>query len=148
MTMQERYLEQAVRIAKDNVLKDGKPYGALLVLASGAIYEGVEDCVKTSDPTAHAEINALRQAGKVEETINFPGAVLYSSAKPCRMCIAAAGAAQITNIVFTATPNEAEKLGLVESSVTPILERSAIPERKTPFEQWKLFSSRDNGSAF
>jgi guanine deaminase len=148
MSMQERYLEQAVRIAKDNVLKDGKPYGALLVLTSGTIYEGVEECVKTSDPTAHAEINALRQAGKIEKTVSFPGAIIYSSARPCRMCIAAAGAAQVANIIFAATPNEAEKLGLIDVPTTPNLERLAIPERKTPFEQWKLFSSRDNGSVF
>ena len=77
-----------------------KPFGAVVVKDGAVIASGVNTCARDRDPTAHAEINAIRAASKQLNGLDLSGCTLYASAQPCPMCRAAAFHAGITSIVY------------------------------------------------
>lgn len=98
-------MKRAVALAMQNALAGGEPFGAVVVTAEGQWFEGVNSPEQSSDPTAHAEINALRAAA-AEAGPNLAGATLYSSAQPCPMCLGAALWANVGGLVFAAEQSE------------------------------------------
>jgi guanine deaminase len=87
----EAYLQVATTLATENVLTgNGGPFGAVIVTADGRIFGKGNSVTTTNDPTAHAEVNAIRLACKELETFDLSGCVLYSSCEPCPMCLGAA----------------------------------------------------------
>lgn len=83
------FLQRAVDLAQQNVEKGGQPFGAVLVRDSTVLADGVNDVHIDCDPTAHAEIQALRHAGHTHGTPKFDGTTMYASGKPCAMCMSA-----------------------------------------------------------
>jgi len=77
-----------------------QPYGAVLVTSSGLVAEGPSRVVKNADPDAHAEREAIREAQRLSGSLHLPGAVLYSTSRPCRRCEQAAAAAGISRMYF------------------------------------------------
>ncbi|HJD44808.1 MAG TPA: nucleoside deaminase [Candidatus Paenalcaligenes intestinipullorum] len=97
------YLQRAVELAAENVEKGGFPFGAVLVSDSGWVTEAVNEFVTDHDPTAHAEIQALRHAAREHgDLAKFNDLTMYANGKPCPMCMAAMVNVGVKKIVFAA----------------------------------------------
>lgn len=84
------FMKKAFAAAKTNMLKnEGGPFGAVIVKDGKVIATGWNRVTSSNDPTAHAEVDAIRKASKVLGTFDLSGCVLYSSCEPCPMCYAA-----------------------------------------------------------
>ena len=82
-----RFLEMAAELAEKNIDNGGGPFGAVIVRNGEVVATGVNRVTADNDPTAHAEVNAIRQACQRESTFNLKGCVIYSSCEPCPMCL-------------------------------------------------------------
>ncbi len=103
MNNDEKWMEQAIVLAKQAVQANEVPVGAVLVLNDEIIGKGYNQPVRLSDPTAHAEIIALREAALKLNNYRLPEACLYVTVEPCLMCLGAILQARIKTIVFGAT---------------------------------------------
>lgn len=91
---------------------DGGPFGASIMDKSGTIIAVASNTVlKDHNPTAHAEVNAIRKAGEVLGTHDLSGCVLYTTGFPCPMCLSAIIWANIQKVYFGCTPHDAEAIG-------------------------------------
>jgi len=145
--MDERYLKQAVDLAVANVQRDGGPFGALVVRAGVVIATGCNQVTLTNDPTAHAEVVAIREACRILGSFQLEGCDVYSSCEPCPMCLGALYWARPSRIFFAATQEQAAAAGFDDSFIyreieTPAAQRS-IPMVHVcrefaahPFEEW------------
>jgi guanine deaminase len=107
----QEHLARAVRLATANVLNNGGPFGAVIVTADGQTFEGVNRVTALNDPTAHAEVTAIRRACSELGTFALTGATLYSSCEPCPMCLASALWARVERVVFAADRHDAASAG-------------------------------------
>lgn len=107
------YMRRAIELARRAIDDSEVPVGALLVVGGEVIGEGWNMPVATHDPTAHAEIVALRAAGKVSRNYRLPGSTLYVTLEPCAMCIGAMQNAWVTRVVFGAWDLKAGACGSV-----------------------------------
>lgn len=151
MSNDRELLAVAVDLATRSAETDGGPYGAVVVTASGGLYPAHNTVTATHDPTAHAEVNAIRAAGEGEGTNDLTGAVLYSSSEPCPMCLTAALWARVDRLVFAATIDDAAAAGFDDSSfyrqlregVTDLeLVHDEHPHRLRPFRAWRANTHR------
>ncbi|WP_413248635.1 nucleoside deaminase [Sinomonas flava] len=149
------HLARAVQLAAQNVLDAGGPFGAVVVTADGQIFDGVNRVTANNDPTAHAEVTAIRSACRQLGTFDLTGAVLYSSCEPCPMCLASALWARIQTVFFAASRHDAAAAGFDDAAFyeyfdTPVEQRSmpvaavepAGISRTAPFERWAEFAER------
>jgi tRNA(adenine34) deaminase len=100
--MDEAFLRQALELAREAERAGEVPVGAIVVLDGQIIGRGRNSPVSTNDPTAHAEILALREAAAAIRNYRIEGATLYVTMEPCVMCAGALVAARITRLVFGA----------------------------------------------
>ena len=145
MSNDHAFLTTAIDLAARSATTGGGPFGAVVVTAAGRVYPANNTVTATHDPTAHAEVNALRAAGAGEGTNDLTGAVLYSSSEPCPMCLAAALWARVDRLVYAATIEDAATAGVDDSSfyrqlregVTDLeLVHDEHPHRLRPFTAW------------
>ena len=114
----EAFLEHAVRIARDHMTAGhGGPFGALVVREGRVIAEGWNEVTSANDPTAHAEVVAIRRACGAQGSFSLAGATLYASCEPCPMCLAAIYWARIDRLVFAATRAEAAAIGFDDAVI-------------------------------
>ncbi len=147
----EEFLREAVRLSIENVQTgQGGPFGALIVQNGQIIARGQNRVTQSLDPTAHAEVSAIRAACQALGTFVLSGCVLYTSCEPCPMCLAAAYWARVDAVYFAATQTDAADAGfddafLYREFVLPIAERTlptvAVPEVQSEageaFEAWR-----------
>ena len=101
------HLDHAITVSRRALDDEGKtPFGAIVVIHDEVISEGTSSVVERLDPTAHAEVMALRNAGQALGTHLMPDAVMYSSSEPCPMCLVACYWARISRLVFGATSHD------------------------------------------
>ena len=112
-----RWLAQAVDLALENVRAGGRPFGALLVKDGVVVGAGVNRMMATCDPSSHAEMEALRQAGPALGGVDLSGAVLYASGHPCPMCMAAMRMAGIQDVTYAYSNEDGEPFGLSTAQV-------------------------------
>ena len=117
MTEDHKYLGMAVELAKDNVVVGGGPFGAVIVMGGELIATGVNRVTRQNDPTAHAEILAIREAAKITGSPDLEGCVLYSSCEPCPMCLGAVYWAGIRKLVFASSREDAENAGFLDAQI-------------------------------
>ncbi|VVB52513.1 tRNA-specific adenosine deaminase [uncultured archaeon] len=114
----ERFMEEAVKAAKDGIKGGQTPFGACVV-KDGVVVSCVHNVVwGTTDITAHAEVNAIREACKRLNSIDLSGCVIYSTCEPCPMCFAACHWAKLDRIVYGATIGDAREAGFNELTVS------------------------------
>ena len=106
-----RWLAQAVGLALENVRAGGRPFGAVLVKDGVVVATGVNRMLATCDPSSHAEMEALRQAGPALGTVDLSGSVLYASGHPCPMCLAAAVMTRVEAVYYAFSNADAEPYG-------------------------------------
>ena len=112
--MNERLIHEAVIESRKNEVnnyQDGGPFGAVIVKNGVVIARGHNTVIKDADPTAHAEVNAIREAAKVLGTHDLSGTVLYASSEPCPMCLSSIIWANIKEAYFANTRKDAEDIG-------------------------------------
>ena len=142
-----RYLEQAVELAIRNVADGGGPFAALVVTADGRVHEGINRVTRDNDPTAHAEVVAIRAAAAAIANFDLRGAVLYTSCEPCPLCLSAALWARIDRVYFAADRHGAAAAGFDDavfyeyfSGARPELlpvAQAAVPSSDAPFDAWR-----------
>lgn len=100
----QRFLQQAIEISRRALEDEGKtPFGAIIVVNGKVVSEGTSSVIEMHDPTAHAEIMALRNAGSALGRHLFEDGVMYASSEPCPMCLCACYWARLPRLVFGAT---------------------------------------------
>lgn len=107
----KHYLLRSIQIAKENVDRGGQPFGAVLVRNDQVLAEGVNETYIAHDPTAHAEIQALRNASQTFKSSQHTGSTMYASGIPCPMCMAAMIAADVERVVYCADDKEGAPFG-------------------------------------
>ena len=144
-----KYMQLAIDLAKDNVKKGfGGPFGAVIVKDGEVIAQAANSVTSTNDPTAHAEVNAIRQACKKLNTFNLSGCEIYASCEPCPMCLSAIYWARIDKVYVAATKKDSADAGFDDEFIYKELD---LPENKRqlrtsellmeegqkPFIEWK-----------
>jgi guanine deaminase len=106
------FLRRAIALATQNVTSGaGGPFGALIVRDGQILGEGANSVTATNDPTAHAEVNAIRAATKALGSFTLAGCDLYTSCEPCPMCLAAAYWAHVDSVYYGARAADAARAG-------------------------------------
>ena len=124
------FLRRTLELARDNVERgDGGPFGALVARDGRIIAEGWNRVVVDHDPTAHAEILAIRAACRELGHFHLEGCTLYASSEPCPMCLAAAYWARVDRIVFANTREQATAIGFCDDELYCELGRTGAARR-------------------
>lgn len=129
------WLRQALTLAHRHMQAGaGGPFGAVVVRDGRPLGEGWNQVTSTNDPTAHAEIVAIRAAARSTGAFTLTGAVLYTSCEPCPMCLAAAYWARLDRIVFAGSREDAAAADFDDAW---IYREVALPaaERRLPMQQ-------------
>jgi tRNA(Arg) A34 adenosine deaminase TadA len=106
------FLRRAITLATENVLgARGGPFGAVIVREGRIVGEGANSVTTTNDPTAHAEVNAIRAACRTLGTFVLAGCELYTSCEPCPMCLAASYWARLDAIYYGCSAADAARAG-------------------------------------
>lgn len=129
--MDQRFLKQAIELAVASVGRNGGPFGALVVRAGVVIATGCNQVPITNDPTAHAEMVAIREACRILGTFQLGDCDVYSSCEPCPMCLGALYWARPSRIFFAATQQEAAAAGFDDSFIYREIQKPAA-ERVIP----------------
>lgn len=117
--MLNKYLDLAAQEAEYGTsIKDGGPFGAIITDKEGNIIsKGHNMVIKTNDPTAHAEITAIRNACNKLQTKDLSDCILYSSCEPCPMCLSAIIWSNIKTVYYGATRYDASKIGFRDNDI-------------------------------
>lgn len=125
-----RWLERAVALSREGARSEaGGPFGALITRDGNIVAEGWNCVTSVADPTAHAEIVAIRAACRELGTHELAGCVLYSSCEPCPMCLAASYWARVDRIYFANTRDDAARIGFDDRFFYQELERAPEARR-------------------
>ncbi len=134
-SVNEKYMKRAIELARVHMLKgDGGPFGAVIVRDGKIIAEGWNQVTSTNDPTAHAEVSAIREACRSLANYDLSGAELYTSCEPCPMCLSAVYWARISKIYFAGTRQDAAAHQFDDDFIYQEIPK-AIAERKIPMRQ-------------
>jgi len=151
MTMKEHklYLKMAVKEASAGIrAREGGPFGAIVVRDAKVIGLGHNCVLSSNDPTAHAEISAIRNACALEKSPHLTGATIYSNFEPCPMCLAAIYWADIRHLYYCSGREKASEIGFLDRHLYEELARLPgqremsskqilIPEMGHLLEEWK-----------
>ncbi|WP_207453664.1 nucleoside deaminase [Herbiconiux sp. SYSU D00978] len=141
------WLERAVELATANVADGGGPFGAVIVRDGGLVAVGQNRVTRDLDPTAHAEVQAIRAACQALGTFSLEGCTLYTSCEPCPLCVSASLWSRLDRVVFAADRTDAARGGFDDSAFYDLLaqERSTWPMpvealridgSPAPFDAW------------
>jgi tRNA(Arg) A34 adenosine deaminase TadA len=125
-------MAEAFRLARE-AMADGRggPFGAVIAKGEAMVSRGANRVVRESDPTAHAEVVAIREACRTLGTHDLSGTVIYTTCEPCPMCLAAIYWAHIDRIVFAGTHEDASDAGFDDSLIYREL-RAPRDSRRVP----------------
>jgi guanine deaminase len=116
--MDNPFMARAIQLSLENVqLGVGGPFGAVIVKESHIVAEGANQVTSTNDPTAHAEVVAIREACRKLGVFDLQGCDIYSSCEPCPMCLAAIYWARLSRVYFANTDEDASKIGFDDSLI-------------------------------
>jgi len=118
MELQEKYLDEAFSLAFQSMRNNiGGPFGAVVVRDGRIIGRGGNNVVSRNDPTAHAEIVAIRDACANIANFDLSGAVIYATCEPCPMCLSAIYWANIKEVFYCSTRYQAEAIGFKDNLI-------------------------------
>jgi Cytosine/adenosine deaminases len=150
MNQENKYMELAIKLSEENIDNGGGPFGAVIVKDGEIIATGTNRVVPDTDPTAHAEINAIRKACKKIGDFKLTGCTIYSSCEPCPMCLSAIYWAGISKIVYGNTKEDAKTINFDDSFIYEEIDKK--PEcrsikaqqimHKEAFEAFKIWDSK------
>ncbi len=149
MDKNTHFMHIAIQLSIKNIEDGGGPFGAVIVLDDEIIGKGVNRVVLDNDPTAHAEVNAIRSACQYLQHFDLSGCVIYSSCEPCPMCLSAMYWARIKQIYYGNSKLDAARINFddafiyKELSLDPEMRQLAAHqmmehEAKVAFQKWTL----------
>ncbi|RKD19544.1 tRNA-specific adenosine deaminase [Pelobium manganitolerans] len=147
MEKHEKHMRQAIALAEKNLETfAGGPFGTVIVKDGKVIAAAANTVNQDNDPTAHAEVNAIRQACKKLKQSDLKGATLYTSAEPCPMCLSAIYWANIAEVYYGNLKEDAKWAGFSDEFIydelaKPIAERALKFHRLLPSESMKAFET-------
>lgn len=126
------YMRMAIALSEQNVAQGlGGPFGAVIVKGDQVVAASANTVVPSNDPTAHAEVSAIRLACQELNTYNLEGCVIYTSCEPCPMCLGAIYWARIEKIYYANTKSDAAAIGFDDQFIYEELDRPK-EQRKLP----------------
>ena len=148
MTKQDfEFLRKSIKLACDSIRAEGGPFGAIIVKENTVIATGQNSVVSKHDPTAHAEIQAIRAACGALQTHDLSGCTIYTSCEPCPMCLGAIYWARLDGVYYGASRKDAcnagfddeffyDQIGLEPSERRVPFTRALNEEALAPFREW------------
>ena len=147
--MSNEYMKRAIELSKNNIAHGGGPFGAVVVKDGKIIGEGFNKVTANNDPTAHAEVEAIREACKNISNFDLSGAEIYTSCEPCPMCLSAIYWARLTKIYYANTKKDAAAIEFDDDFIyteipKPISDRKISmvqmmrPEALEVFKAWQV----------
>ena len=143
------FMRRAIQLSEEKMMENsGGPFGAVIVKDNKIIAEGYNQVISINDPTAHAEIVAIRKACEYLNTFQLSEAEIFCSCEPCPMCFAAIHWARIKKVYYSNTRKDAQKIGFDDNTIYEELTKNnnqrKIPsiqflsmEGKTAFKTWE-----------
>ena len=153
---EQDFIREAIRLSIDNVNNGGGPFGAVIVKNGKIIASGVNKVTDHNDPTAHAEVNAIRTACKTLNTFDLSGCEIYSSCEPCPMCLGAIYWARLSKLVFANTKSDARDIDFDDSfiydEIAMPIEKRSLPTttmlREEALEAFKLWNEKSDKTPY
>jgi guanine deaminase len=147
------YMREAIRLAVENVRKGGGPFGAVIVRNGQIISQSHNRVTELNDPTAHAEVMAIRQASAALKDFNLSGCEIYSSCEPCPMCLGAIYWARLDRVYYGAAKHDAAQYGFddlwIEEDMKSDMNNKSLAmvqilqdEALRPFVEWDNFTDK------
>ena len=144
-----KFMRKAIALSVDNIKNGGGPFGAVIVKDGKIIATGVNRVTANTDPTAHAEVNAIRKAARKLRTFDLAGCDIYTSCEPCPMCLGAVYWAHLDKMYYGNTKTDAKSIGFDDSFIYDEIELKPenrqvksvqmLPEEAIKaFEAWTL----------
>ena len=135
MNKQKQFMAYAIKLSIDNVTaSEGGPFGAVITKNDEIIAYGVNQVTATNDPTAHAEIVAIRKACTLLKSFHLTGCTLYTSCEPCPMCFGAIYFAHVDAVHYANTRSDAHMIGFDDEFIYDQIIREPS-QRSIPMEQ-------------
>ena len=146
-------MREAVELSIESVRKGTGPFGAVVVKDGRVIGRGHNQVASDNDPTAHAEVVAIREAARHLGDFSLEGCEMYASCEPCPMCLAAAYWARLDRVYFANTTEDAAEIGFDDGSIyrevakpaearnLPVLHLE-YPSAKQAFEEWAALENK------
>lgn len=128
MSTPHHFLRAAIELAYANVERGARPFGAVVVKNGEVLATGVNEVIETNDPTAHAELMAIRAASQKLGSPNLAGCAVFASGHPCPMCMAAMRLAGIAEITYAYSNDDGAPYGLSTAAIYADLARP-FPEQ-------------------
>jgi len=113
----EQFMRKAIELSIENIKNGGGPFGAVIVKNGEIVATGVNRVTDSCDPTAHAEISAIRAASKKLNTFNLSGCDIYTSCEPCPMCLGAIYWAHLDKMYYANTKDDAKNIDFDDSFI-------------------------------
>lgn len=132
--LSKNFMLRAIELSMISLKEDGGPFGCVIVKNNEIISEGFNEVTNKNDPTAHAEIVAIRNACNKLNTFNLKGTQMFTSCEPCPMCLSAIYWSHIDKIYYGNNRKDAAKIGFDDSYIYDELSLD-LNKRKIPFEQ-------------
>jgi tRNA(Arg) A34 adenosine deaminase TadA len=148
---EERYLERAIELSRQGMhTQQGGPFGCIIVMENKIVGEGCNQVLKTNDPTAHAEIVAIRNACMLLKNYQLSDCVIYASCEPCPMCLGAIYWARARKVIYANTKEDAAAINFDDQFIYDEIEKENIerhiefihrPHQQAinVFNEWKTF---------
>ncbi|MEI6554889.1 MAG: nucleoside deaminase [Paludibacter sp.] len=149
MNYNEKYMRKAIALSIENIKKGGGPFAAVIVKDGKIVSTGTNGVTTHNDPTAHAEVTAIRKAAKKLKTFDLAGCEIYTSCEPCPMCLGAVYWAHLDKMYYGNTKTDAKNIGFDDSFIydeieLKLSERRLKSVRKLPDEAIKAFQAWTN----
>lgn len=131
MSDESRFLGEAIELARANIGKGGRPFGAVLVRDGKVVATAVNEIHVTNDPTSHAEMNAIRAASRELGSPDLKGSAMYASGHPCPMCMGAMRLAGVEKVFYAYSNDDGTPFGLSTAAIyedlaKPFAEQSMV----------------------
>ena len=141
-----KFMRKAIALSLENINNGGGPFGAVVVKDGKIVATGVNRVTANTDPTAHAEVNAIRKAAKKLGTFDLEGCDIYTSCEPCPMCLGAVYWAHLDKMYYGNTKTDAKNIGFDDSFIYDEIDlkpenRQIKTVQKLPEEAIKAFEA-------
>jgi guanine deaminase len=148
------FMQAAIDLASEHMrAREGGPFGALITRGTEIVARGWNKVTSSNDPTAHAEITAIRAAATALGSFQLRGCVLYTSCEPCPMCLGAAYWARVDRMVFAANRHDAAEAGFDDEQIyremalapfsRQLLTQQALRDKAVAvFAEWRLMPDK------
>ncbi|NDV77538.1 nucleoside deaminase [Dysgonomonas sp. 511] len=151
-----RFMKRAISLAKKGVVSGGGPFGAVIVKDGEIIAQAYNRVTLDNDPTAHAEVSAIRKACKKLKTFDLSGCEIYTSCEPCPMCLSAIYWAHIGKIYYACTKEDAKAVDFDDSFIYEQIdlkpENRSIPAvhllRSQALEAFRMWEEKDDKTEY